>query len=207
MNKPAVKNVKRTYNYKNIAFALAVILILILSLSTACHRSSEKKKSQEKAESKATVSSQISTSSENTTKLTKNYRYLSADNKKDLCKGSLAVINSDHKFTGTAENLDSVYPYLFNEEGTQIVFASSSEITANKDALENFNKLADDFYNETGLASLLINSACTGNSANDEESSENTQDSDDESATGYVFDLLTYDANSGTYPEFTGTDN
>ena len=50
-----------------------------------------------------------------TEKLTGNYKYVTAKNKTDLVNGDLVLVNSDHPFTGTAENTDTIYSYLFDK--------------------------------------------------------------------------------------------
>ena len=214
MNRLKIPN--RNYNYKNISSLLAVILILFLALTTACTRSADKKKSLAKAKPLDSVSSQVEEKKKNEIRLTKNYKYNSMDNSKDLSSGNLIQIDSAHPFKGSTDNLDTIYPYLLDSDGNQIVYASSSEIMADKDALTAFNKMAYDFYKEKKVIGLLINSAYTGNVSsyedeNDEESTEDNSNSSDEqntdeSACALVFDLLTYDATNGTYPEFTGED-
>ena len=39
--------------------------------------------------------------------------YVTAKNKTDMVNGDLILVNGDHSFTGTVNNTDTVYSYLF----------------------------------------------------------------------------------------------
>lgn len=193
---------KRNYKYKNIAAAMASMLLVILIISTSCHADTNDKVTP-KVDSSSTANSADKKKNE-ILRLTKNYKYKSMNNKQDLCKGTLAVIDENHPFVGSAENLDTVYSYLFDTNGSQIIYASGSDITANKDLFTQFNKMAVDFKNEKNIANLLISSGYTGTDSADTEGDEEPSAGNyDESASGLTVDVKLYDVSTGTYPDFS----
>lgn len=209
--------VKRTYKYKNIAAALAVLLFLLLIISTSCHKNKDNGTAQlAKKNDSSSSAADSKNDSDSEVRLTQNYKYETFENKTAVGNGRLVIVNDEHPFSGKAENLTTVYPYLFDDEGNQLIYASGSDLNGNEEMFKSFNKMASDFYKETGLATLLISGAYTGvSSQNDQtdeeeassdsssEQEERSQSSVDESSTGLVIDLQLYD--NGEYPEYTGT--
>lgn len=123
-SKTAVKH----YKYKNIAAAMAILLIGILALSTSCNSNSN---GGEKTKPAASVSSAAkddgssvkdeSSETFQAQKLTRNYKYISVKNSESLGSGNLIMLNSTYKYSGGApSDLDGVYGYLFDKSGAQI---------------------------------------------------------------------------------------
>ena len=189
--------VKR-YKYKNIAAALAILLLLILAISTSCSSKTDNKKKTVDSSSSSSAVTSDSSSKKPVKKLTGNYMYVTKTNKTDISNGDLVLVNGDHKFSGTVVNTDTVYSYLFDGNGSQIMSTSSTELTAKAETFEAFNKMGCDFYSAKRLSTLMINTAMPAD--DDENSSSACYEHD----TGLAFDLHLYDANTGSYPEFTG---
>lgn len=198
---PTVKH----YKYKNIAAALAVLLIVILIISTSCNsgkNTGKKSKTVKPAASSSTVSSD--SSGYKAEKLTGNYKYVTAKNKTDLVNGDLVLVNADHPFTGTAENTDTIYSYLFDKSGSQIMSTSSTNLAAQKKTFEAFNLMGCDFYSEKRLATLMVSTAMFTDDSSDDTEENTTATPCYEHDTGLAFDLHLYDASTGSYPQFTG---
>ena len=115
-----------------------------------------------------------------------------------MVNGDLILVNGDHSFTGTVNNTDTVYSYLFDKNGSQIMSTSSTQLTAKKETFEAFGKMGNDFYADKKISTLMINTAMPAE--DDEDSSSACYEHD----TGLSFDLHLYDASTGAYPEFTG---
>ena len=178
--------------YKNIAIALAVVLLLILSLVTACSDNGSNEDS----------SSLIDSSSVDDTKLTNNYKYVSIKNEENINKGLLLLVNDDHPYKADdSVELEGIYDYLF-EGDEQIMQASGTGVKGNTLLLTALNAMVKDFYKETKLDNIVVNSIYSDNSADDDK--EVTVDSP-EHATGYAMDLNTYNDENGSYPKFEAT--
>lgn len=196
--------VKR-YKYKNIAAALAILLITILAISTACSSDGGAKtvKKVDSFSSSSSVSKAESSSSA-APKLTGNYKYETVKNKEAMVNGDLVLVNSAHSFTGTAEDTDTIYSYLFDKNGSQIMSTSSTELAACKKTFEAFNKMGCDFYSEKKLSTLMISNAMP-TSSDDSEGGDDQQDTACyEHDTGLAFDLHLYESSTGTFSSFTG---
>lgn len=202
----------RHYKYKNIAGALAVLLLAVLALSTSCNSHKNESGKELTLQSETDNSSEVS--SESNIRLTKSYKYENLKNSEQLGKGNLVIVNKDHPFSGTVSETDGVYSYLFDKDGNQIMYASSSELSAPKEVFASFNKLGEDFYKKTGNDSVMISGAYSGSTESTDSSSEdvgskakseeNKTDLTNENVSGLGIDLRLYDAANGTYPEFTG---
>lgn len=197
----ATKTVRR-YKYKNIAIAMAIILLIILSITTACSDN----KSSKTTNSSSSVSANENSSLTDKNQLTNNFRYISIKNEEALGKGVLTLIDSKNKYTGGAPaNLVGVYNYLFNKNEEQIMSASSTDVKGEEDLLKALNLMMSDFYSKTKLSNVIVNTIYY--SADDEKSDDsNTKNTavSKEHETGYAFDLNTYTADTGSYPNFTG---
>lgn len=189
--------VKR-YKYKNIAAALAILLLIILGISTSCSSKADSPKKIPDSSSNSSAVKADSSSKKAVKKLTGNYMYVTAKNKTDMVNGDLILVNGDHSFTGTVNNTDTVYSYLFDKNGSQIMSTSSTQLTAKKETFEAFSKMGNDFYADKKISTLMINTAMPAE--DDEDSSSACYEHD----TGLAFDLHLYDASTGAYPEFTG---
>ena len=115
-----------------------------------------------------------------------------------MVNGDLILVNGDHSFTGTVNNTDTVYSYLFDKNGSQIMSTSSTQLAAKKETFEAFGKMGNDFYADKKISTLMINTAMPAE--DDEDSSSACYEHD----TGLAFDLHLYDSSTGAYPEFTG---
>lgn len=189
---------KKNYKYKNIAAALAILLLIILSLSTACSSSAKKGKD----DSSSTVDS---SSEDEGLKLTSNYKYISLKNDDELGKGPLVLVNEKHAYTAdNSEEIEDIYDYLFNDNGDQIMQASSTSVKGSKQLLVSFNSLINDFYKDTGITNIVVNTIYSAESKEDKDVTERTEDSP-EHATGYAIDLNTYNDENGSYPAFEAT--
>ena len=184
---PYTPTVKRHYKYKNIAACLAVCLLLILALTSSC---SNKALSRAKAapQTKTVNSSAVKKESkDDEKKITENYRYEKLDNKL-ISSGDLVLVNSDHKFEGTVGETDTLYQYLFNDNGMQVMYASTTVLEADGRVSE--------YYASTSDGTVMIYSTM--------DTPDGSAPEFDECATGLTFDLLTYDQATGSYPTFTG---
>lgn len=150
--------VKR-YKYKNIAAALAILLLIILGISTSCSSKADSPKKISDSSSNSSAVKADSSSKKAVKKLTGNYMYVTAKNKTDMVNGDLILVNGDHSFTGTVNNTDTVYSYLFDKNGSQIMSTSSTQLTAKKETFEAFGKMGNDFYADKKISTLMINTA------------------------------------------------
>lgn len=174
--------VKR-YKYKNIAAALAILLLIILGISTSCSSKADSPKKISDSSSNSSAVKADSSSKKAVKKLTGNYMYVTAKNKTDMVNGDLILVNGDHSFTGTVNNTDTVYSYLFDKNGSQIMSTSSTQLTAKKETFEAFSKMGNDFYSDKKISTLMINTAMPAE--DDEDSSSACYEHD----TGLAFDL------------------
>ena len=147
--------VKR-YKYKNIAAALAILLLIILGISTSCSSKADSPKKISDSSSNSSAVKADSSSKKAVKKLTGNYMYVTAKNKTDMVNGDLILVNGDHSFTGTVNNTDTVYSYLFDKNGSQIMSTSSTQLTAKKETFEAFSKMGNDFYADKKISTLMI---------------------------------------------------
>ena len=211
---------------------MAVTLLIVLSLATSCggHGSSDKSKDKntDKSSSRSDKDSGAETSSETEKRppftagdLTENYKYTSVRNDMFLGSGDLTLLDGSHTFSGSVpEDMDGVYGYLFDDTGYQIAFARSTLIEGRTVLLESFNDMLKDFYEDTGLRTIMISDIYSGPDADGGE--EESESSEEETAaepqqetrwdkpcfehdTGLAVDLQLYLADQGTYPAFDGT--
>lgn len=115
---------------------MAIILLIILSITTACSDN----KSSKTTNSSSSVSANENSSLTDKNQLTNNFRYISIKNEEALGKGVLTLIDSKNKYTGGAPaNLVGVYNYLFNKNEEQIMSASSTDVKGEEDLLKALN--------------------------------------------------------------------
>lgn len=206
------------YKYKNIAAAMAILLIGILALSPSCGSgSADNSKNKPAASVSSVVKNDASSSNEESSevfkapKLTKNYKYVSVKNSESLGSGNLILLNSTYKYEGgVPTDLDGVYGYLFDESGAQIGSTSSTQVMGRKEMLRAFNSLLCGFYDETGLKTLMVNDMYVGSVSGEENDSEDSASVQTEKPcyehdSGLAVDLQLYLAEEGTYPAFDGT--
>lgn len=123
------------------------------------------------------------------------YIYISVENEDMLQSGSSAIYGDDYD-AGQTNGLDSIYRFLFNPDGLQIASAENSDITGNPDALSALNEMLCDFYEETGLRTILIKECFT-------DSSEEICSADHKG--GYGIDLGIYYPDSGIFDDLSDT--
>lgn len=217
----------RNYKYKNIAAAMAIVLLSVLAVSTSCSsdaKSNDKKTSKDKP----SVSSSADVSSSQTDvkkafsagKLTKNYKYINVNNSLNLGMGKLTIVNASYPYSGAVpDDLEGVYGYLFDKSGTQIGVTRSTEVVGRAEMLIAYNQMLQAFYNDTKLATIMVKDMYIGEMPVEEDSSSDEEDTSSEEQedvsaadkpcfehdTGYAVDLQLYLADEGTYPEFDGT--
>ncbi|MBQ9376108.1 MAG: D-alanyl-D-alanine carboxypeptidase family protein [Ruminococcus sp.] len=195
----AVKTVHHI-KYKNIAIALAILLLIILAISSACSDKEPKK------EPSSSVAQKDSSSVAEQNKLTKNFKYVSIKNAEAMKKGVLTLIDANNKYSGgVPADLDGVYNYLFNKNEDQIMSTSSTDVKGSQAVLEALNAMMSDFYSKTKLSNVIVNTIYYSAGADAEKTNDAAVTLDSkEHETGYAFDLNTYSADTGAYPEFTG---
>ena len=186
---------KRNYKYKNIAAVLAVCLLLILWLTTSCsNKGLERNKPQSTTKVVSSAKKEKKTEKKDE-KITANFRYEEIDNK-ELSNGSLVLVNDEHKFGGKLGETDTLYSYLFSNNGTQVMFASTTILEADKAALTALQKLVGEYYSNTSDSSLLLYSTT--------ENPDGSSTGIEESQTGLTFDFMVYDESTGGYASYTG---
>ncbi|SFD15257.1 hypothetical protein [Ruminococcus albus] len=184
----------KVYKYKNIAAALAVMLLSLVALSTSCGNSaSEKKANSQKSDTAESSVVAAEDKDSGKSRLTKNYKYKEM---KNVGEGLLVQVDSAHPFTGTVGETEPLYSYLFAKDGNMLMSAAYPNDEARSDMLRQLNNLAVDFKGTYGLDTLMITSLMP-----DEESKSKTN----ESSIGSCADLMIN--SNGEYKEFTGTED
>ena len=187
---------KRNYKYKNIAAALAVCLLLVLWLTTSCsNKALERNKPQSTTKVVASSAMKKKTAEKKEQKITANYRYEEIDNR-ELSNGTLVLVDDAHKYGGKLSDPDTLYSYLFSDNGTQIMFASTTVLEADRAALTALQKLVGEYYSSISDTSLLLYSTT--------ENPDGSSTGIDESQTGLTFDFMVYDEATGGYASYTG---
>lgn len=90
--------------------------------------------------------------------LTQNFTYVTV-NSKQMNYGPLGLYSEDLGYP--APQLESVYSSLFNSEGLQIASAADSKMKADKALLQPLNQMLSDFYDKTGLRTIMLTQAYT----------------------------------------------
>lgn len=186
----------RVYKYKNIAAALAILLIIMVAINTSCNSHITNKRSEKKTDANSLSSEGDITADDGSDGLhfTKNYKYEELRNGDSLGNGKLCIINSEHPFTGSVTNTDTLYGYMFDPQGTMIMSASMTDISGDVSMLRNFNELCCDFGKKTGLYTLMVNTIMPDPTAGDPKLSE--------ASLGTCLDLMIYDQAIGVFDAF-----
>lgn len=191
----------RHYKYKNIAIALAIMLLFILAVGKAC---TAEKEEGPPAEPAATTPAEPETPPEEPTilpfkavGLDKNFHYLNVRNADALVRGDLLWLNSAFRYDGEPADMENNYKYLFDSTGTRIASASATVNVGCKRTLTAFNEMVADFYKKTGKSTIMITDIYLAGGGDDKKCYEHES--------GLAFDLRLYYENEGTFPEFTGT--
>lgn len=185
----------KVYKYKNIAAALAVMLLALVALSTSCGNSASGKKanSNKSDTAESSVVAEDNKDSVRSSRLTKNYKYKEM---KNVGEGLLVQVDNAHPFSGTVGDTEPLYSYLFGKDGSMLMAAAYPNDEARTEMLIQLNNLAVDFKGYCGLDTLMITSLMP-----DDESSAKT----DETCIGSCADLMLN--LNGEYKEFTGTED
>lgn len=164
------KSIWKRLKYKNIAVALACVLLITVSIHSACSKSddNEEKKdptpqssqNDDKQTSTTTTKKEDTKTPEvvySTENLEDDYKYIVMNNDSDLYKGDLILINGDYSYQGDDLNdLVSCYDYRTNKENVKIMSLKDSSVSAKKEVLENLNAMLSDFYTATGLSDIML---------------------------------------------------
>ena len=181
----------KVYKYKNIAAAMAVMLLALVALSTSCKVGDTDKKANNVGNSTADSSAADDTAVDtaNGKRLTKNYVYKEVQS---VGEGLLVQVDSDHPYIGKIGETDTLYRYLFTADGEQIMAAGLPSDEAMTEMLIALNSLAVDFRNATGLDTLMVTSLIP----------DDTAVKKDEAYIGSCADLMVNE--DGEYKPFTG---
>ncbi|MGN1134265.1 MAG: D-alanyl-D-alanine carboxypeptidase family protein [Oscillospiraceae bacterium] len=180
--------------YQNVAFVLAVLLLILVGVISGCQSKSDNKS----AKNESSVSD-VSSLAE--PKLFNNFKYVTVKNETAVHNGLLTVIDKNNPFAGDKpDDLESVYNYLFNSDNQQICLATSSDVKGNPTMLKAFNNMIVDFNKETKIDNVIVNSMYA-------EKTEDNADELYEHQTGNALDLSVYDEENGTYPSLTAKDD
>ena len=194
-------NTGRRYKYKNIALALAVMLLSVLALGRGCASEEKTELDKNVPEIFRPVTSHSAPKVEiipfKAEGLEKNFRYLNVRNGETVGMGDLLLLNQAYKFDGTPGDLVSCYEYLFDKSGTQIASATSTLTRASKRVLSAFNEMVCDFYQKTGKSTIMLTDLYIENG--------DTNKPCFEHESGLALDLRLYYEAEKTFPEFTGT--
>lgn len=164
------KSIWRRLKYKNIAIALACVLLVTVSIHTACtnhgdddkdeNKTSQSTKKDDKKKTTTTAKKEDSKEPEvvySTENLQSDYKYVIMDNETDLFKGDLILINGDYSYKGDdLDDLVSCYDYRTNAESVKIMSLKDSSVSAKKVVLENLNRMLSDFYDEKGISDIML---------------------------------------------------
>ena len=193
--------------------SLAALLLFVIALSTAVSKSraSDENDSSSAAES----SSQAPVIKYDT-------RYEQMNNSAfEENSGLLALDSKDRRYASEGTDFDSIYPYLFNDKGDQIMTTSSTSVCGEKEMLTQLNKMVSDFSAQTGLKTIMVRNASFKTNDKLYPSQFDVEDKKDEKTaaadkgtvssdgcyehlSGLAVDLQLYEADKGAYPQFTG---
>lgn len=202
---------------KKIGLGLAAFLLLVLAITVHSPKASKDK--QDSSSDAGDSSSQADNRS--------NYDtiYVKLDNRSVNNSGSLVLDNKDHSYVANVNDLVTVYQYLFNEKGEQVMSTSSTAISGTKEMMEHLNAMVSDFASNTGLKTIMVLNGTylvdgklymtqfdMSDDKEDEQHDKPVEPEKDnlssngcyEHLTGLAVDLQLYEADKGTYPEFTG---
>ena len=196
----ADSSVFKRLKYKNIALAMAAILLTTLAIGRACSDDIPKQDQQD-ASSRHQAVPAAASDTEESSKFSaegfeNNCSYYNVRNKEALGEGDLLILNSAFRFNGTPGDLDGIYHYLFDSNGEQIAWASTTELQGSRRMLTAYNRMITDFYNKTGLSTIMATDIYNTSTERDKPCFEHES--------GLAIDLRLCMKDEGTFPEFTG---
>ena len=200
---------------KKTGLCLAALLLFVVALSTAVSKS--------KASDPSDSTSQTDGSSSQSAiiKYDTSYKQIMNDTFANN-SGLLALDNKDHRYAPEPLNAVSVYQYIFNDKGEQIMTTSSTNVCGTEFMMKHLNLMISDFVKQTGLKTIMVRNASYQHNGRiyatqfdvDEKKTDpsgaannkGTLSSDGcyEHLSGLAVDLQLYEADKGTYPQFTG---
>ena len=187
----------KVYKYKNIAAALAVLLLILVGLSTSCGAKISEKRSGTAEKDTVESSAAEPVEKDNGKRLTKSYAYKEMQNGIALSNGLLLQVSSEHPFTGQINGGEALYSFMFDENGEQVLAASYPSDEGLPAMLKALNKMASDFTKTSGLNTLMVSSMVPENDGGAKT---------DEAYIGSCVELMLYDGINGTFENFTGED-
>lgn len=197
----ADSSVFKRLKYKNIALALAVMLLTTLAIGRACSDEQPVEKSQPDTSSQASEPAADDSEASaiapfDAGNLEKNFSYYNVRNAEALGEGDLVLLNTAFRFNGVPGDLESIYTYLFDKAGTQIAWASTTSIQGSKRMLTALNEMLCAFYSKTNLSTVMVTDIYNTATERGKPCFEH------ESGLAVDFQLCLKD--EGTYPPFTG---
>lgn len=188
----------KVYKYKNIAGALAVVLLVLVAVSTSCSPDASKRKAAKQADTEVSSAEEIEPENEKIGKrLTKNYIYKEMQNGTALYNGLLLQVDGQHPFKGQTNNTESLYSFLFDSNGEQVMAASYPSDEALPEMLRSLSAMAVDFEGQSGGNGMIMVTSLIP--------ADDGAQKTDEAYIGSSADLMVFDG--GSYLEFTGTED
>lgn len=210
-----LKNINWTNSLcRKAGLTLAALLLFVLVLTTHAPKSSAK--DGDSSSQKSEESSQAEQKPKYDTV------YVKLDNELVKNGGLIGLDNKDHSYVSDGSGFVTIYPYLFNQKGEQVMSTSSTNISGTKEMMEQLNAMVSDFAAQTGLKTIMVTNASylvdgklymtqydvpqdgANNKAANSGSGNLSSGGCYEHLTGLAIDLQLYEADKGTYPEFTG---
>lgn len=205
---------------KKVGLGLACALLFVLALTTHSPKASADDKDSDSS-SAADESSQIQQAKYDTV-------YVKVENETVKNTGLLVLDNKDHRYSADGADFAFIYQYLFNAKGEQIMSTSSTGVCGTKEMMEHLNSMVSDFASQTGLKTLMVTNAsyqadgklymtqydvpdAAEKQSNDGDEKKTDTDKGSVSSngcyehlSGLAVDFQLYEADNGTYPEYTG---
>lgn len=210
-----LKNINWTNSLcRRAGLVLAGALLFILALTTHAPKSSaDKDDSSSKKPAESSSQQQISFDTV----------YVKLNNDEFNNTGLIALDNKDMHIAPDGADFVSIYSYLFNAKGDMIMTTGSTNICGNKEMFEQLNLMISDFSAQTGLKTIMVRNAAyrvddkvyksqfdipddkskQGDTAKTEDDGKSS-DGCYEHLSGLAVDFQLYEADKGTYPEYTG---
>lgn len=148
----ANSNIWKRLKYRNCAFALAGLLLVVLGISSAYEKIETNKLLKTKSSSENTTDSQDSIQE-------RSFITVEQNNSTNLGLGTLALVNSKHKFIGNEpKDCVSSYGYIFNEDGDKIFSIKNMEVSLKPFVLKSFAEMCNDYYKKSNSCAVMITS-------------------------------------------------